>query len=307
MSSPRARARASGFTLIELLVVIAIIAILIGLLLPAVQKVREAAARTQCQNNLKQMGLAVHNYHDANSKFPYVRSGGGQNRHTWAMLLLPYIEQDNIYKTYQSTITGVNKTDGLNNHNTTNATMTAAREAQVKTYVCPSRRSPPVLCNLNDSATSVKGMGSDYAPCAGHSTTIPSGGSTTGMFRMVNGTPADHQKAGITITAVSDGSSNTLMIGEKHVQQGTFGNYKEDGVIYSAGEGATYRRVAGTSQPLALAPTVVVNNQFGSYHTGVCQFVFGDGSVRGLRNSTPGETLALLANATDGQVIPSYD
>ncbi|HVK08873.1 MAG TPA: DUF1559 domain-containing protein [Gemmataceae bacterium] len=303
MTKSRPRSRTAGFTLIELLVVIAIIAILIGLLLPAVQKVREAAARTQCLNNLKQLGLACHNYHDANGKLPYVRSGGGQNRHSWAMLLLPYIEQDNIYKTYQSTITGVNKTDGLNNHNTTNATMTAAREAQVKTYVCPSRRGPPVLCNLNDSATSVKGMGSDYAICAGHSTTVP----TTGIFRLVNGTPADHQKAGITLMGVSDGLSNTLMIGEKHVKQGTFGDYRTDGLIYSAGETQSYRRVAGTSQPLALAPTADVNSQFGSYHTGVCQFVFGDGSVRGLRNSTPGDTLALLANATDGQVIPSYD
>ena len=96
--------------------VIAIIAILIGLLLPAVQKVREAAARMQCPNNLKQLGLAMHNYHDAVGKFPYLRSGGGQNRHTWALLLLPYIEQDNIFKTYQTTITGVNKTDGMNNH-----------------------------------------------------------------------------------------------------------------------------------------------------------------------------------------------
>src|SRR4051812_1633749 len=98
------RGQGKGFTLIELLVVIAIIAILIGLLLPAVQKVREAAARMKCQNNLKQFGLACHNYHDANGAFP---PGGRANSQTgdwnddkgsWLVYCLPYIEQDNLFK-----------------------------------------------------------------------------------------------------------------------------------------------------------------------------------------------------------------
>jgi prepilin-type N-terminal cleavage/methylation domain-containing protein len=291
--------RSRGFTLIELLVVIAIIAILIGLLLPAVQKVREAAARIQCSNNLKQLGLAMHNYHDSLGKFPYVRSGGGQNRHTWALIILPYIEQDNIFKTYQTPITGVSRTDGMNNHNTTNAAMTTARQASVKTFLCPTRHSPGQLSPLTAGST-VTGQPSDYAACVGHNGTVP----TTGILYMVN---SNHMLTQTRMTDILDGTSNTLMIGEKHIPLGALNTSPSDLIIYSGGETQTYSRRAGPSNPLAISNTAALNNQFGSWHSGICQFVFADGSVRGVGNSTPGATLGLLANRMDGQAIPSFN
>ncbi len=267
------KARARGFTLIELLVVIALIAVLIGLLLPAVQKVREAANRMSCQNNLKQLGLAMHTYHDAAGRFPYARSGGGQNRHTWALLLLPFIEQDNVFKVYQSTIAGVNKTDGMNNHTSTNAQMVAARQVQVKIFFCPSRRGSPSLSPIQPGSA-VTGVPSDYAACSGDTNVVP----TTGVFQLVN---SNHLTSLIRLADLVDGTSNTVMIGEKHIQLGRLNDPAQDGMIFSGSEQQTYHRRAGATWPLAINPTLAANTQFGSWHAGGCQFVFGDGSVRG--------------------------
>jgi prepilin-type N-terminal cleavage/methylation domain-containing protein/prepilin-type processing-associated H-X9-DG protein len=176
--------RARGFTLIELLVVIAIIGILVGLLLPAVQKVREAANRMSCTNNLKQIALAAHTYHDANQRFPvgcyvpYTKDGFypcqditnpfGPN---WAVYLLPYIEQDNLYKTVNvNAYPGVALPQNLYNYAAYDRSWRALRGQVIKTYLCPSdpnNKAPYVDSSGVDAPTEVGWARGNYAATAG--------------------------------------------------------------------------------------------------------------------------------------------
>jgi prepilin-type N-terminal cleavage/methylation domain-containing protein/prepilin-type processing-associated H-X9-DG protein len=322
--------RPRGFTLIELLVVMAIIAILIGLLLPAVQSARESAARTQCSNNLHQIGIACHHYHDVTGFLPPSRllygeadevnelitpnddepDGDETSTATWAVLILPYLEHETLYSLWK--LQSFKNAPWATPYASQPA---AAREGRVATYFCPSRRdvntAPLVSLPGQDPAPGALG---DYACCLGTTGDDIFNASISiyppnGAFRI-----AGSVQGVIRLTSITDGLSNTLLIGEKHVKVGKFGVFPNDcsiydgtanGFSYCSGRGAGTTGATGAQYPLAQS----VNDtawKFGSYHPGYCQFVFADGSVHLLRSSLDIKILSLLANINDGQDIPPY-
>jgi prepilin-type N-terminal cleavage/methylation domain-containing protein/prepilin-type processing-associated H-X9-DG protein len=234
--------RRRGFTLIELLVVIAIIAILIGLLLPAVQKVREAAARAKCANNIKQIGLALHNYHDVNNHFPAASQIpwflGVQDRDdfmmyegpfgpNWAVTILPYIEQDNLYR--QSNAAGYPGVPVTQGTATTNANQDwrAIVKVEVKTYQCPSDGNnqrhfsdPNVQGGVLPYGTGSDWARGNYGVTAGWEDYdhVANGGekktSQKGVMKGFVSSPMMSANYGTTIVGVLDGTSNTIMVAE---------------------------------------------------------------------------------------------
>ena len=284
-----------GFTLIELLVVISIISILIGMLLPAVQKAREAAARISCTNNLKQIGLAMHNYaFDYNDHFPASRMGVGYA--TWAVTILPYMEQGNLYNQWN-----LGQTYFLQNN--------IARMSPVKSYFCPSRRSandPPNVSISGDIPPGTNGVGNNVPGALGDYAVVidPSGTdepsittpSLSGSFQIGMGYP---------LLSFTDGLSNTLLVGEKHIPLQDNGVGWWDCSMYDGEFIQCSSRAAGIAFPL----TVNLQDtgwKFGSRHTSNVMFVFGDGHVQGLQASINPLTLQLLGTRNDGQVIPPY-
>jgi len=293
-SGPR---RASAFTLIELLVVIAIIAVLIGLLLPAVQKVREAANRMSCTNNLKQMGIAFHSYNDTFGTLPpgWMTSPTGNIAPNpgwaWSLLVLPFIEQDSLYKTINpnlSTPGPVTVTPGpnsnLGNCNTPPYPLTVdgtvitqdTMQTPLKVYLCPSDRTNETMNNFFGNCGKNNYVVNRYV-C----------GPDAGLLPNATGGGAGSKRNALAVSRIQDGTSNTIMVGERekvyNIGATTLVRHNNTSASFEGrpGPGLNPRPAAGTTYNTGSAQRLA----FSSNHSGGCNFVFCDGSVHFIANT----------------------
>jgi prepilin-type N-terminal cleavage/methylation domain-containing protein/prepilin-type processing-associated H-X9-DG protein len=268
-----------GFTLIELLVVLAIISVLIGLLLPAVQRVREAGNRMQCANNLKQLGLACHHYHDVQQSFPsgYVATAAYPDTTPgwgWGALLLPYVEQDNLYRQIDFR-QPVEKS--------------AAIQTVLKVYQCPSDTPPAAPFPVVNASLAPVALAaaSSYAATVGDDSSEADGETGNGGF---------FRNSRVRVADIRDGTSQTVLLGDRAWEQ-TMGIWAgaPNGAIVQAGARNPWPNATAAAPVLVLVHSNWVNittdadgglDDFSSAHPGGINVLFADGSVHFIRSIT---------------------
>jgi prepilin-type N-terminal cleavage/methylation domain-containing protein/prepilin-type processing-associated H-X9-DG protein len=300
-----------GFTLIELLVVIAIIAILIALLVPAVQKVREAAARTQCQNNIKQLAIAVHNFHDVNKTLPAFQGPSWCCWGTWVVSVLPYLEQDNVAKLYVNW--GGDDTTGPRYSAAPNTTNVTSKRFSVMT--CPSDLPNMPFGGLTNHNYAANLGNTGYTQPATLNG-VPNGGAPFKPSKI-----QFDNKSQMKLTHITDGTSNTLLIGE--VMQGQQSDLRGF-VWWGDAAGVTGYLAPNSTSPDAIYTAGYCNNQpaqglpctvstaayptmFGvrSRHSGGVNIGLCDGSVRFVSNGISLGTWRAVCSAQGGEVLPN--
>ena len=299
--------RTRGFTLIELLVVIAIIAILIALLLPAVQQAREAARRTQCKNNLKQIGLALHNYHDTHRVFPpgwiAVNEFGVPSAHEgtsgagWGVGILPYMEQNNIYQLFNPLLP---LTDAANK---------PFLRSQIQGYKCPSDPQPNFFAIVEEGGGAVLAElpSANYIGCFGPESLDDCELSPGNLPVMADGTCKGggtfYHNSSVRIAWITDGTSNTFMVGERKTRADLDWHTSWPGMI-AEGEEA-FQRVCGSADHVPNDPLHHFDD-FSSVHTGGAQFCLGDGSVRFISENMDKGVYRGLATIQGGEVSGDF-